>query len=267
MLIDFHVHMLDEPGYGESLVETASNLGMDRLCIAGGEARYGLAANAEVRHQADSYPELFVPFAHVRLAEETPATLERLARIGFAGLCTWAPPAPYDDEAFFPLYEVAQALELPIVFHTGYAPPTPLDRAERIRSANMRPVYLDTLARCFPGLKVVGVGLGSPWYEEAAETLRLHPNVYFDLSGDVLHRKGADFIGALFRPAHATIWHDDASNVWERIVFGSAVRHEDIASVERDYQRIFRSLGLVQEQMSAVMGGTAARLLNMSVDS
>jgi len=49
MLIDFHAHLYDEPGYGEALAETARNLGLERLCIAGGEERYGLAHGGALR--------------------------------------------------------------------------------------------------------------------------------------------------------------------------------------------------------------------------
>ena len=51
-MIDFHVNVYDEAGYGDALAETAKNLGFDRLCIAGGEPCYGLAANSEVCRQA-----------------------------------------------------------------------------------------------------------------------------------------------------------------------------------------------------------------------
>ncbi len=267
MLVDFHVHVHDEPGYGEELAETAKNLGMDRLCICGGEARYGLAANAEVRRQADAYPDLFVPFAHVSLGQDGPSAIERLKRVGFEGLCVWTPPAPWDDEAFFPVYEAAEALGMPVLFHTRFMPPTALDRAARVRSANARPVFLDTVARCFPRLGIVGVGLGAPWCEEAVEVLRLHGNVHFDLSGDGMRRRGADYFGGLLRPAHSTLWDQDVTgNLWGRIVFGSAVRHDEIASVERDYQRVFRSLALTPEDIDTVMGFAAARLLNLPLD-
>jgi len=268
MLIDFHAHLYDEPGYGEALAETARNLGLERLCIAGGEERYGLAANAEVRRQADAYPELFVPFAHLVLGEDGPATVERFARVGFVGLCVWAPPAPFDDEEFFGVYEAAEGLGMPIVFHTCFLPVTSLDRARRVRSANARPVYLDTVARCFPRLKIVGVGLGQPWCQEAVETMRHHPNVFFDFTGDILRRNNVDFFEGVFRPRQASLWETDAgADLWQHVVFGSGVRHEEIASVERDYQRIFRSLAVASEDAEAVMGLTAARLLDVPVDS
>jgi predicted TIM-barrel fold metal-dependent hydrolase len=267
MQIDFHVHLYDELGYGDVLAETAKNLGFDRLCIAGGEPGYNLAANAEVRRLADQYPDLFIPFAHVILGQDGPHAVERLARVGFRGLCVWTPPAPYDDESFFPVYEAAEALALPILFHTCYPPLTPLDRARRVRAENMRPVYLDTLARCFPGLKIGGVGLGSPWCQEAAETLRHHSNVFFDLSGDAVRYMGVNFLGSLLRPELAAPWEDMGSDLWGQIVFGSGVRHEEIESAERDYHRNFRSLALSPEDTEAVMGRTAARLLNLSEDS
>jgi len=266
MLIDIHAHVYDEPGYGEALAETAKNLGMDCLCIGGGEPRYGLASNAEVRKQADAYPELFVPFAHIDLGEDGPGTIERYARMGFRGLCVWAPPAPYDDEAFFPAYEVAEALGLPMLFHVGYMPRTPLDRARRVRMANMRPVYLDTVARCFPDLRVVGVGLGYPWCAEAAETLRQNPNAYCDLSGDLLRRQPPEFVAALLQSSHGTLWEESSGvDPMLRVVFGSAVRHEDIASVERDYQRVLRSAGRGPDCVEATMGNTAAQLLGIEV--
>ena len=136
------------------------------------------------------------------------------------------------------------------------------------RGPDRRTVYLDTLARRFPDLTIVGTGLGSPWCEEAAETLRRHANVCFDLSGALLRRKGADFIGSLLRPAQAPLWEDTQNGgLWARVLFGSGTRHEEIASVERDYQRIFRSLALGGDEVAAVMGATAARLLGVTVTS
>lgn len=264
MIIDFNVPVYDEPGYGEALAQTAGNLGIDHLCIAGGESRYGLAANAEVRRLADSYPDLFIPFARVDPGKDDAATVERFDRIGFAGLCVWAPPVPYDDSSFFPLYEAAVALEMPIRFHTGLLPVTEMDRALGVRCANMRPVFLDTLARCFPRLKIVGVGLGGPWWEEAAETMRLHQNVLFDLSGGILNQKGTEFLNAVFRPARAPLWDEEsAGSMWAHVLFGSGVRYDEIASVEGDYQRFFRAMAVEERESEAVMGGTAARLLGI----
>lgn len=265
MLIDLHVHLYDEPGYGDALAETARNLGIDRMCIGGGESRYGLAPNAEARRLADVYPDLFVPFARIVLGQDGPNEIERYRRAGFLGLRVCAPPAPYDDEAFFPVYEVAQALRMPVAFHTAFLPTTALDHAHSLRVDHMRPVHLDTIARSFPGLPMLGVALGRPWYEEAAEVMRYHANVFFDLAGDLFRVKGTDVLADLLRSSQGSLWEDRVSgHLVGQLVFGSGARCEELASVERDYRRLFRTMGLAPDDVDRVMGGNAARVLGIA---
>jgi predicted TIM-barrel fold metal-dependent hydrolase len=265
MLCDFHAHFYDEPGYASALVETAKNLGFDSLCIGAGQARYGLADNEEVLAQAESYPDLLIPFGHFSLGTDGPGEVEELARRGFRGLRVTAPPAPYDAPEFFPVYEAAVALGLPVVFHTGLLPPTDLDRATNVHAEWMRPLRLDTLARQLPALKIVGCRLGAPWYEEAAEILRTHPNVFFDLSGYTLRQKGSAFFRDLLgSESSSVLGQSRGCEVWSRLVFGTAVRHDEIGSVERDYQRLFRVLALPREVADGIMGGNAAQLLGLT---
>jgi len=264
MICDFHAHLLDEPGYADALAETAQTLGFDKLCVSGGEARYGLASNEEALAQAKRYPELFVPFAHVRLGVDDAVAVERLRQQGFRGLRVCGPPAPYDAPEFFGLYEAACSLGMPVLFHTGILPPTPLDRALDVRCERMRPVYLDTLARQLPELKIVGTGLGFPWCEEAVATAQAHENVFFDLSAGVLRRRGLGLLRALLSPHEGQmLGQPEAGGAWARIVFGSAVRYGEMAAVERDYRRLFRALALPERIVEAIMGGNAAALLGL----
>ena len=46
------------------------------------------------------------------------------------------------------------------------------ERSQNASSARMRPIYLNTIARAFPDLKIIGAHLGNPWYQEAAEVAR-----------------------------------------------------------------------------------------------
>jgi len=265
MLCDFHTHLHDDPDYAEALAETAQNLGFDKLCIGGGETRYGMASNEQVLAHSRTYPDLFVPFAFVRLGTDGAADVEDLGGAGFKGLRVCAPPAPYDAQGFFPVYEAAEALGLPVLFHTGLVPVTPLDGALDVRADRMRPVCFDTLARRFPKLKIVGSGLGGPWFEEAGAVLRLHQNVLFDLSGGALHRKGVEFYRTLLAAETTSVLDESGKqDAWSRVLFGTAVRCDEIASVERDYQRLFRSLALRAEVVEDIMGRNAQRLLGLA---
>jgi len=266
MLCDFHVHLADEPRYADALAETARNMGFDKLCIGGGDACYGLASNEEALRCAQSYPELFVPFARVHLGVDGPHRVEELCALGFKGLRVAGASAPYDAAEFFPVYEAACVLGMPVLFHTGLLPVTSLDRALDVRCGRVRPIHLDTLARQLPDLKIVGSGLGRPWYEEAAEILRRHENVFFDLSGHVLRQRGTAFFrGLLSVEGGAALGQAEGHSAWSKIVFGSAVPHEEIASVERDYERLFRALALPEAVIADIMGGNAARLLGLAV--
>lgn len=261
--LDLHTHLLDEPGYADVLAETARALGLDAMCLGGGSARYGLADNEAVLQQTDTYPDLFLPVGMLNLRRAGPGRVEEMANAGFVCLKVVASPAPYDDSRFFPVYEAAQALEMPIMFHTGYLPRTSMDAALGIRCEDMRPVHLDAVARRFPQLRIVGTALGYPWCMEAVETMRHNPNVYFDLSGDLLERKGPAFFRDAFGSGRGAALGDrHRSPVWSRVAFGSAVKAEHIEGVERDYRRLFRSLALDDEVREAVMGGTARELLN-----
>jgi len=265
VLIDFHAHLFNEEGYGDSLAETARSLGFDYMCIGGGQPQYGLARNEEVLRRAQTYPELFVPFAYLDLSREGAHSVEEFRQAGFRGLRFSIPPKPYDSDDFFPVYEAAQSLGMPVLFHTGFAPVTPLDGALDVRCERMRPVHLDVLARRFPRLAIVGSSLGYPWCEEALETLRRHSNVYFDISGEVFQKKGLSFFRGLFRAeASAAPPARSTETCLPQLVFGSAVKQEDIPTAERDHQRFFRALALGQNLIDAIMGNTAAELLNNS---
>ena len=262
MLIDFHAHLFSEEGYGHSLAETARSLGFDYMCLGGGQPQYGLANNEEVLETAKTYPELFIPFAVLNLGRDGANEVQELRQAGFRGLRVAVPPEPYDSDRFNPVYEAAQALNMPVMFHTGFAPVTPMDGALDVRCERMRPVYLDTLARRFPGLTIVGTSLGYPWCEEALEALRRHSNLYFDIGGEIFQKKGLSFFRGLFRAeASPTPAAPSTETCLPQLLFGSAVKHEDIAAAERDHQRFFRALALGEDMIDTIMGAKAAELL------
>ncbi len=82
-----------------------------------------------------------------------------------------------DHPNYLPYYELAVALRLPVIFHTGdtYSP-----RA-KLRFAH--PLLVDDVAVDFPQVSFVLAHVGNPWLREAAEVVYKNFNVWADLSG------------------------------------------------------------------------------------
>ena len=85
--------------------------------------------------------------------------------------------ASADDPVFGDLYDYAEAAGLPVLFHTG---DTASSNGDLLLS---HPLRLDGLANRREGLKMVICHFGNPWFEDAAELIYKHPNVYADISG------------------------------------------------------------------------------------
>lgn len=137
------------------------------------------------------YPDIMVGFAAVNLVAgevDRPEALDRFKAQGYAGLKFEDNSYPYNHDIYWPLYERAEELGLPILFHTGYIsslvlPECNCDARDRIDSENMRPYLLDRVARAFPSLVIIGAHLGHPHFHESIMMMAAHPRVYFDFSG------------------------------------------------------------------------------------
>jgi len=84
------------------------------------------------------------------------------------------------SENAFKVYERAQALGLPIVFHQGTSPypQSPLRYAH--------PLVMDEIAMAFPELRVVMAHIAHPWHVDCIAVIRKHPHVYADVSGALI---------------------------------------------------------------------------------
>ncbi|MFW6457175.1 MAG: amidohydrolase family protein [Planctomycetota bacterium] len=265
MIVDCHVPVYDEAEYAPMLAETAQNLGIDKLCLMSGRQRYRCVGNDQVLEYSHKYPDMFIPIAHLDLAEARPENVQKLVLDGFCGIRVDVPPAPYDDAQFYGVYEAAATVGVPLFFHTGFVPRSTLDKAINPRMRHMRPSCLDTIARRFPGLDLVGCGLGGPWYEEAAETLRWNENVYFDLSGCSIRNRGAAFFRSVFGPFSGPFSGKNyRGGLWERIMFGTGAHYKHLAAVESGYRRLLHSLAVSDDVVSDIMAGNALKLLNCS---
>ncbi len=82
-----------------------------------------------------------------------------------------------NDPVFDPLYDFAEAENLPVMFHTG-------DTATATGSLkHAHPLTIDPLANARPEMKIVICHFGNPWISDVAELIYKHPNVFADISG------------------------------------------------------------------------------------
>lgn len=257
LLIDFHHHLLNEADYVECLVEHCRALGIDRVCCSG----LGLPSrnwlgdlspdNDDVLAAMNRYPDTILGLGVVRLGRDGPEVVDRLRAQGFVGLKITRPPRRYDDRAFWPVYARAEALGLPILFHTGFVLPTDRDAQDEVSSEHMRPVCLDLVARRFPALRFVAAHLGMPWHEEAAMLARYHPNAYVDLTGSP----------AGWRNRHAPAWFADQmywDGAFGKVVFGTDVHWRDMEAALADHRRILALCNVPAVVQAGIFGGTVA---------
>jgi predicted TIM-barrel fold metal-dependent hydrolase len=204
-LIDWHTHVwLPEHLGSEHEAEMAARTGRnttatperhraaveaaDRFVVVG--IKWGrLGANVPNDFTAKyvaQYPGRAVGFASVDPNDPAaPAELERsVTALGLKGLKLspvyqgfdpWSPPA-------WRLYEVADGLGIPIMFHQAAA----FAAQSTLEYGN--PVLLDKVARSFPRLRIIVAHLGQPWVEETVQLLRKHKTMFADLSARYYRR-------------------------------------------------------------------------------
>ncbi len=190
MRIDAHVHCDPEDGFVDRLLEEEHRLGFDKVCLNGALWTPGPEdSNEYVEKAMKKYPEEIIGFAYLPLGVKSAEAVREFHDRGFKGLKMIRPPRPYDDKLFYRVYEAAEELGMVCLFHLGIVVRTQWDKHFDVNNERHRPVYLDTIARAFPKLRIVGAHFGNPWYEEAAMICRWNPNLYFDLSGSSLKAK------------------------------------------------------------------------------
>ena len=90
-----------------------------------------------------------------------------------------------NDRHFYPLYEKAVELGVPVLFHCGTTGAgAGLPGGGGFRLDYTRPIpYIDDVACDFPELTIITAHPGWPWVEEQIAVLLHKANVYMDLSG------------------------------------------------------------------------------------
>ena len=147
-----------------------------------------------------------------------------------------------DDEAYFPMYDLARALNLIAVFHVGFDYSFPDE-------LNASPESMIKIAKNFPGLRIVAAHLGGlKMAREVLDAAAGQADIYMDtaycadpwldrgLMKEIIKKHGA-----------------------ERILFGSDYPWH-LPSQEIS---LIRSLDISEEEKDLILGQNAARLLGI----
>ena len=267
-VIDIHTHWARAEQIKDLRVAW-DGLGCKHVCVSG-----NLRDTRELMKQCGDYvigfaylkmdgdragmwnPEL--PLAAVGVDE-----IDRYREQGFRGLKVICTAKPYSHEAYYPYYERAEKLGMPILFHTGWV------IAPDQRHENFRPVYLQSIASTFRDLKIIGGHLGGWQFSaEAVAAMWKHPNVYFDLSGGTMLRQGLEFYRSLFSlvpPWQIGAQPEVDMGIFSKLIFGSdgMVGFDAFEEMIRFHQYLMRELNIPESVQRKIYYENAAMLLGL----
>lgn len=137
--------------------------------------------NSYIANYADMYPDKIIGFSCVDpnqpdAAQELEYCTRELKLKGLKLGPIYQHFHPSDEKAAYPVYETAQKLGIPIIWHMGtsFVQKGPLEYT--------RPALLEQIALDFPELKMVIAHMGHPWEADTIVLIRKQPNVYADIS-------------------------------------------------------------------------------------
>ena len=204
----------------------------------------GIATNEMIRSFCSGTHRLipfctFNPYTDSRMGPE----LENLVlNHGFKGLKLY-PTYNYfypNEAIMYPLYSVAERLGIPVLFHTGSS----VFENSRIKYGN--PIFFDDVAVDFPNLNIIMAHGGrGPWYEEAFTMVRLHKNIYIDITG--------------LPPQRLLDYFPDMERFAYKFIFGSDWPSVNVAQ----NIKLVSQLPISREKIDKILGGTAGKILKL----
>jgi len=247
-IIDAHVHFPLKSGL-QVLIESYDKVGVEK-CFMCSLPRSG-QENAAVEGAMNEYPDLIKGFAYVDLDVDEAEKIESFYSRGFTGIKLITPQKSYEWEGYFAFYERIEKYKMPVILHTGIVTRGIKITEKGITSSKMRPVYLETIARSFPKIVLIGAHLGHPWCEEAAVVSFHNSNVYFDVSG------AHTFYVA--QTIQSRFGYDLKSS---KLLFGTDSSPEEFQKNINYWQMVLPQLGFKNEDLGLFFYENASKILS-----
>lgn len=137
--------------------------------------------NEYISEYAKKHPGKIIGFASVDpnntdASQELEYSIKELGLEGLKLAPIYQHFNPYDEKLAYPVYEKAESLGIPIIWHMGtsFVREGPLEYT--------RPFLIDRIAIDFPELKMVIAHMGHPWENETIAVIRKQPNVWADIA-------------------------------------------------------------------------------------
>lgn len=227
------------------------------LPIDAGTSRGCKICSNELIAKLCAMSDRFVGFASVDPRGKNPA--EQLKRaveeLGLKGL-KLSPPTqeflPDDKDLAYPVYETAQALGTPVVFHAG------MSWEPGAKASYGQPMLLEQVAADFPEMNLVIAHFAWPWVMEAAMLALKYPNVYIDTSC-LYFGNPKDFLAFVMTEQMPLGLIE--KGLRKKILFGSNYPRVEI----KNMAKAVRSLGLSPGCLDLVFEGNARELLGEAV--
>jgi len=205
----------------------------------------GITPNEYVRDFCRGSKRL-IPFCSVNpyMVTNPGQALERLiTQEGFRGIKLYPTYQHFfpNDPMLYPMYAVAQSLNIPVMLHTGSS----VFRGAKIKYGD--PLFLDEVAVDFPKLKIVMAHSGRGfWYDHAFFLSRLHEHAYMELAG--------------LPPQRLLEYFPEFERNADKIIFGSD--WPGMPYIARNLELI-RKLPIKDHVKDKVLGENAARVLGI----
>jgi len=190
--------------------EEAEKYDIDKIVFVTG------GGNENLLEIVNSHPDKFIGYCHHNPEEENAAdTLKEYINKGLKGYKILAPKIDtmIADKKFYPVWETAQSLDIPILWHFGI-----MGGAGGLANhININPMAFHDVAKDFPKLKFIIPHFGCGYVFETLQLCWTCPNIYIDTSGSNQWMRWMPYelnLEILFRKYFETIGP-------ERILFGT----------------------------------------------